>query len=98
MHYLEIMMSKRHLVLSGIMWVTVYLIPFFKYPANPPTVGETETVVLRAILYLSFIAISGFGAVGFYKLSKKFKDNKKLVALAGYGFHNCSFLCNARKS
>jgi predicted cobalt transporter CbtA len=35
-------------------------------------------------LYLSFIAISGFAAVGFYKLSKMFKGNKKLFALVGY--------------
>ncbi len=76
---------KKSLVLAGIMWFTMYLIPFLKYPANPPTVGDGETIVLRAILYVSFIAISGFGAVGFYKLSKKFKNNKKLVALLGYG-------------
>ena len=76
---------KKALVLSGIMWVTMYLIPFLKYPANPPTVGDSETVVLRAILYLSFIAISGFGALGFYKLSQKFQNKKKLVALVGYG-------------
>ena len=65
---------KKSLVLAGVMWFTLYLIPFLKYPANPPTVGDTETVVLRAILYLSFIAISGFGALSFYKLSKKFKN------------------------
>ncbi len=76
---------KKALVLAGIMWFTMFLIPFLKYPANPPTVGDAETVVLRSILYLSFIAISGFGAVGFYKLSKKFQNNKKLVALIGYG-------------
>ena len=76
---------KKALVLSGIMWITIYLIPFLKYPANPPTVGESETVVLRAILYLSFIAISGFGAIGFYKLSKKFQNKKKFIALVGYG-------------
>jgi len=76
---------KKALVLAGIMWVTIYLIPFLKYPANPPTVGDGETVVLRAILYLSFIAISGIGAFGFYKLSKKFQNKKKLVALACYG-------------
>lgn len=75
---------KKALVLAGIMWLTIYFIPFLKYPANPPTVGEEGTVVLRAILYLSFIAISGFAAVGFYKLSKKFKGNKKLIALIGY--------------
>ena len=76
---------KKSLILAGIMWLTLYIIPFLKYPANPPTVGDGETVVLRAILYLSFIAISGFGAVGFYQLSKKLKNNKKLLALLGYG-------------
>ena len=76
---------KKAVLLAGIMWFTLYLIPFLKYPANPPTVGDGETVVLRAILYLSFIAISGLGAFGFYKLSKKFQKNKKLVSLFGYG-------------
>jgi len=76
---------KKALVLSGIMWATLYLIPFLKYPANPPSVGDSETVVLRAMLYLSFIVISGIGAFTFYKLSKKFKNKKKLVALVGYG-------------
>ena len=76
---------KKSLILAGIMWLTLYVIPFLKYPANPPTVGDGETVMLRAILYLSFIAISGFGAVGFYQLTKKLKNNKKLVALLGYG-------------
>ena len=76
---------KKSLVLAGIMWFTLYFIPFLKYPANPPTVGDGETVVLRAILYLSFIAISGLAAVAFYKLSKKFKNNKKIVSLIGYG-------------
>lgn len=74
---------KKTLILSGMMWLVIYLIPFLKYPANPPTVGDPETVVLRGILYLTFIAISGFGAVGFYKLSQKLKT-KKFIAIAGY--------------
>ena len=76
---------KKALVLAGVMWFTMFVIPFLKYPANPPTVGDPETVVLRSILYLSLIAISGFGAVGFYKLSQKFKNSRKLTALIGYG-------------
>jgi len=75
---------KKAVILSGIMWFTLYIIPFLKYPANPPTVGDGETVVLRVILYLSFIAISGLGTVAFYKLSKKFQNKKKLVALISY--------------
>ncbi len=66
------------------MWFTIYFIPFLKYPANPPTVGDTETVVLRGVLYLAFIAISGFGAVGFYQLYKRLQKNKKFVAYLGY--------------
>ena len=84
---------KKSLVLAGIMWFTLYLIPFMKYPANPPTVGDGETIVLRTILYLSFITISGMGAILFYKLSKKFKNNKKLISLIGYGvFISVAFL------
>ncbi len=75
---------KKALVLAGIMWFTIYLIPFLKYPANPPTVGDAETVVLRSVLYLVFIAISGFSVIGFYQLSKKFQGRKKLVAVIGY--------------
>jgi predicted cobalt transporter CbtA len=75
---------KKALVLSGIMWFTIYLIPFLKYPANPPTVGDAETVVLRAVLYLSFIAISGFGAVVFYQLYKRLQKGKRIAAFIGY--------------
>lgn len=75
---------KKTFTLAGIMWFTIFFIPFMKYPANPPTVGDPDTVVLRAALYLSFIAISGFGAVGFYKLYKKLQSGKKITAFIGY--------------
>jgi len=74
---------KKTFVLAAIMWITIFLIPFLKYPANPPTVGDADTVVLRGILYLSFIAISGFSAVGFSRLYKKL-ENKKYFAFIGY--------------
>ena len=84
---------SKAVFLSILMWFTLYLIPFLKYPANPPTVGDGETVVLRAILYLSFIAISGLGVVAFYKLSKKLNNNKKYLALVGYaGFMVLTFV------
>jgi predicted cobalt transporter CbtA len=74
---------SKSLILAGIMWLAIYFIPFLKYPANPPTVGDPDTVVLRSILFLTFIAISGFGALGFYKIFKKLK-NKKFIAILGY--------------
>jgi len=74
---------KKTFILSGLMWFTIFVIPFLKYPANPPTVGETETVMIRGILFVSFIAISGFGAVAFYQVFKKLQ-NRKTLAFAGY--------------
>ena len=74
----------KAVVLSAIMWLTLYVIPFLKYPANPPTVGDADTVVFRTILYLSFIVISGIGAFAFYKLSTKFQNNKKYLGIIGY--------------
>ncbi len=74
----------KSVILAGVMWITIYIIPFLKYPANPPTVGDGETVMLRAILYVSFIALSGIGVVIFYKLSCKLQNNKKYFGLFGY--------------
>ena len=75
---------KKTFTLAAVMWLTIYIIPFLKYPANPPTVGDPETVVLRSILFLSFIALSGFGAVAFYQVYKRLQS-KKIVAFVGYG-------------
>ena len=74
----------KSVILAGIMWLTIYIIPFLKYPANPPTVGDGETVMLRAILYVSFIVLSGISVVIFYKISGKFQNNKKYFGLIGY--------------
>jgi predicted cobalt transporter CbtA len=74
---------KKTLILALIMWVTIYVIPFIKYPANPPTVGDPETILLRQTLYLAFIAISGFAAVGFYQIYKRI--DKKSLTFVGYG-------------
>ncbi|MGQ0605801.1 MAG: CbtA family protein [Candidatus Nitrosotenuis sp.] len=75
-------MVKKALALTTLMWATLYIIPFLKYPANPPTVGDPETIILRQTLYLVFVAISGLGALGFYQIYKKV--NKKVIAFLGY--------------
>jgi len=78
---------RKTLTLASIMWATLFLIPFLKYPANPPTVGDPETIVLRSAMYLGFIALSGFGALGFYKVYKKLLGKKKILAFAGYAVY-----------
>ena len=74
----------KTLILAGLMWFTLFVIPFLKYPANPPTVGDGETVVLRGILYLTLIAISGFLAIGFYQIFKRLKAKNRILAIIGY--------------
>jgi hypothetical protein len=58
-------------VLAVLLGWSVALFPFLKYPANPPGVGETETVEYRQALYLGFIGLSVLGtalAVGLSRL------------------------------
>jgi hypothetical protein len=45
-------------VLAATGFVAIYLVPTLKYPANPPAVGESETIGIRTALYFIMIAIS----------------------------------------
>jgi hypothetical protein len=40
---------------------TVAMLPFLKYPANPPGVGEAETIAYRQGLYFGFLGLSAVG-------------------------------------
>lgn len=39
-------------------FVVVVLVPFLKYPANPPAVGQSATIGSRTALYFGFVALS----------------------------------------
>ena len=39
-------------------FVSIYLVPNLKYPANPPAVGSPETIGMRTALYFIMIAVS----------------------------------------
>jgi Probable cobalt transporter subunit (CbtA) len=45
-------------LLAAVGIVSVYVVPNLKYPANPPSVGDVETLGMRTALYFSMIAIS----------------------------------------
>jgi hypothetical protein len=44
-------------------FVSVALVPFLKYPANPPGVGSGDTIGQRTALYFGFLAVSVLAAV-----------------------------------
>ena len=46
------------LLLAVICFLTVYYVPSLKYPANPPTVGDPETIQFRTATYFLMMAIS----------------------------------------
>lgn len=48
----------RSLSLAGAIFAGAFLIPFAKYPANPPTVGEPITIGERTASYLTMVALS----------------------------------------
>jgi predicted cobalt transporter CbtA len=63
--------KKKALIVAGIMWFVLFLIPALKYPANPPAVGDPETIYYRQSLYVAFLMISGFSALGLAFLYRK---------------------------
>jgi len=45
-------------VLAALGIIAVYILPNLKYPANPPSVGDPETIGTRTGLYFAMIALS----------------------------------------
>ena len=73
--------KKKALVLAGIMGFVLFIVPALKYPANPPAVGDPETIYYRQTLYVAFLAISGFSALGLAFLFKRLGAFKARTAI-----------------
>lgn len=58
------------LVLAAACFVAVYLVPNLKYPANPPAVGEPETIGIRTALYFAMMAVSVAAMIGGFSLKR----------------------------
>ncbi|MFJ6120579.1 CbtA family protein [Streptomyces sp. NPDC092129] len=59
------------LLLSGCALLAVYVVPFLKYPANPPSVGDPDTIGKRTTLYFLMMVLSVLLAVGATILGKR---------------------------
>lgn len=57
-------------ILGLICFVAVYMVPFLKYPANPPAIGQPETIGIRTGLYFSMIAISIISTIAAFSLRR----------------------------
>ncbi|MBH1938801.1 CbtA family protein [Streptomyces sp. AV19] len=58
-------------LLSGAALLAVHVIPFLKYPANPPSVGEPDTIGTRTTLYVLMIALSALLCAGAVLLGRR---------------------------
>lgn len=77
------------LVLAGTMFLTMYLVPFLKYPANPPSIGHGETIGLRTGLYLTMVVASVLALIFAVWLARKLQSRfggYTAALLAGAGF------------
>jgi len=76
------------LLLAAAGFIAVYLVPNLKYPANPPSVGNPETIGVRTALYFVMIAISIAAMIGAFSLKRllaqRFGDWNSTLAVAGY--------------
>jgi hypothetical protein len=59
------------LLLSGCALLAVYVVPFLKYPANPPSVGDPDTIGRRTTLYFLMMLLSVLLAVAATILGKR---------------------------
>jgi hypothetical protein len=63
-------------LIAGAALVTVYIVPFLKYPANPPSVGDPDTIGHRTVLYFMMIDLSILFAVGAVFLWRRLRTQR----------------------
>ena len=76
-------------LLAATGFIAIYLVPNLKYPANPPSVGDPETIGARTALYFLMIAISLAAMLGSARLKRLFVGragewNANLITAACY--------------
>jgi hypothetical protein len=77
------------LLVAGAGFLAFYLVPFLKYPANPPAIGHEETIGTRSGLYLTMVLASvvflWLAVIAGQRLRPRFGTwNATLLAGAGF--------------
>jgi hypothetical protein len=70
-------------------YLTITVIPFTKYPANPPTIGNPNTIGKRTLLFIAMIAITILAAVAAGRIRRQLVPrlgswNAAIVAAAAF--------------
>jgi hypothetical protein len=75
-------------VVAAAAFTGLYLIPVLKYPANPPSIGNPDTIGHRTVLYFSIMAISVVAVISTLVASRQLAPrlgawNAVIAAVAG---------------
>jgi pimeloyl-ACP methyl ester carboxylesterase len=70
-------------------YVTIILVPFTKYPANPPTVGNPDTIGTRTAAFIAMITISILAVVAAARMRRAMLErlgawNATILAVGGF--------------
>jgi predicted cobalt transporter CbtA len=80
----------RSLSLTAAIFAGAFLIPFVKYPANPPTVGDPATIGDRTASYFAMVVLSVLAVVAAWQAAKMLRERKVVAPVrhlsVGLGF------------
>lgn len=80
----------RSLRLAAAGFVSLWFVPFLKYPTNPPAVGDPNTINERTALYLTMIAISLATSIAAWMVARRLAEHdverhvRRLLVVGGY--------------
>jgi hypothetical protein len=75
-------------LVAGGGFLTIYLIPFLKYPSNPPAIGHADTIRDRSFLYVTMLLVSLTTVLAVLWLAGRLRArfggwNAALISIAG---------------
>jgi hypothetical protein len=70
-------------------YLTVIVVPFTKYPANPPTIGNPDTIGRRTLLFVAMITISIVAVIAAARIRRALMErhgswNATILAVGGF--------------
>lgn len=85
MGYVTALQASLRLGLVG--FIVVVVIPFLKYPANPPGVNDPDTINERTLLYFAVLGLSIVLAYGVWHVVQRFQWPAVTRAWLGAGLY-----------
>jgi predicted cobalt transporter CbtA len=64
----------RSLSLAAALFAGAVLVPFLKYPANPPTVGDPDTIGARTVAYFGIVGLSLLAILAAWYVSRLLRE------------------------